>query len=39
MLHAKIATKQAKFTLAQLHAELAGKILDNKAEAGSSPRP
>src|SRR5262245_15408495 len=32
MPHAKIATKQAKFTLEQLHAELGGKILDNKAE-------
>lgn len=32
MPHARIATKQAKFTLEQLHAELAGKILDNKAE-------
>jgi hypothetical protein len=32
MPHAKIATKQAKFTLEQLHAELAGKILDNKKE-------
>jgi hypothetical protein len=27
------ATKQAKFTLEQLHAELGGKILDNKAQA------
>ena len=33
MPHAKIATHQAKFTLEQLHAKLAGKILDNKAEA------
>ena|ERR1700690_2519412 len=33
MPYAKIATKQAKFTLEQLHAELAGKILDNKREA------
>ena len=32
MPHAKIATTQAKFTLEQLHAELAGKILDNKAQ-------
>lgn len=32
MPHAKIATKQAKFTLEQLHAELAGKILDNRTE-------
>lgn len=29
---AKIATKQAKLTLLQLHAELGGKIKDNKAE-------
>jgi hypothetical protein len=33
MPHAKIATHQAIFTLEQLHAELGGKILDNKAEA------
>lgn len=33
MPHAKIKTKQATFTLTQLHAELAGKLLDNKAEA------
>lgn len=33
MPHAKIATKQAKFTLEQLHAELAGKIIDNRKEA------
>ena len=33
MPRAEIATKQAKFTLEQLHAELGGKILDNKAEA------
>jgi len=33
MPHAKIATIQAKYTLEQLHAELGGKILDNKAEA------
>lgn len=33
MPHAKIATKQATYTLEQLHAELAGKILDNKREA------
>jgi hypothetical protein len=33
MPRAKIATKQAKFTLEQLHAELGGKILDNKREA------
>jgi hypothetical protein len=29
MPHARIATKQAKFALEQLHAELGGKILDN----------
>lgn len=33
MPHAEIATKQATLTLEQLHAELAGKIADNKAEA------
>jgi hypothetical protein len=33
MPRAEIATKQAKFTLEQLHAELGGKILDNKKEA------
>jgi len=33
MPRAKIATHQAKFTLEQLHAELVGKILDNKAQA------
>lgn len=33
MPRAQIATTQAKFTLEQLHAELGGKILDNKAEA------
>ena len=33
MPHARIATKQAKFALEQLHAELAGKILDNRAQA------
>ena len=32
-MRAHIQTKQAKFTLDRLHAELAGKILDNKAEA------
>lgn len=31
--YAKIATKQATYTLEQLHAELAGKILENKKEA------
>jgi hypothetical protein len=33
MPHAKIAITQAKYTLEQLHSELAGKILDNKREA------
>lgn len=33
MPHAKILTTQATHTLEQLHAELGGKILDNKAEA------
>jgi hypothetical protein len=33
MPRAEIATKQAKYTLEQLHAELAGKIIDNKEEA------
>jgi hypothetical protein len=33
LFRAEIATKQAKFTLEQLHAELGGKILDNKKEA------
>jgi thymidine phosphorylase len=33
MPHAQIKTKQAKLTLLQLHAELAGKVLDNKKEA------
>jgi hypothetical protein len=33
MARAEIATTQAKFTLEQLHADLGGKILDNKAEA------
>lgn len=33
MPRAQIATHQAKYTLEQLHAELAGKILDNKDEA------
>lgn len=33
MPRAQIATQQATFTLEQLHAELAGKILDNKVEA------
>ena len=31
MPRAEIATKQAKFTLIQLHKELAGKALENKA--------
>jgi hypothetical protein len=33
MPHAKIFTKQATFTLERLHAELAGKVLENKKEA------
>lgn len=33
MPRAEIATKQAKFTLEKLHAEIAGKIQQNKAEA------
>jgi hypothetical protein len=33
MPRAQIATRQAKYTLEKLHAELGGKILDNKAEA------
>jgi thymidine phosphorylase len=33
MPYAKIKTMQAKHTLDQLHAELAGKILDNKKDA------
>ncbi len=33
MPHAKIATKQATLTLEQLHAELGGRIIDNKADA------
>jgi hypothetical protein len=33
MPRAEIATKQAKFTLEQLHAELSGKAQANKAEA------
>jgi hypothetical protein len=33
MPRAQIATTQAKYTLEQLHAELGGKILDNKKEA------
>jgi hypothetical protein len=33
MPHAKIFTKQATFTLEQLHAELAGKVLENRKEA------
>jgi hypothetical protein len=33
MRRAKILTTQATHTLEQLHAELGGKILDNKAEA------
>jgi hypothetical protein len=33
MPHAKIKTHQAKATLDQLHAELAGKIIDNEKQA------
>jgi hypothetical protein len=33
MPRVQIATTQAKYTLEQLHAELGGKILDNKKEA------
>lgn len=33
MPYAQIAAKQAKYTLEKLHAELAGKIHDNKREA------
>jgi hypothetical protein len=33
MPYAKIAAKQAKYTLEKLHAELGGKIADNKREA------
>jgi hypothetical protein len=33
MPYAKIKTTQATLTLVQLHAELGGKILDNKREA------
>ena len=33
MPRAEIASKQAIFTLSQLHAELAGKLLDNKRAA------
>src|ERR1700687_4724173 len=33
MPRAEIASKQALFTLAKLHSELAGKLLQNKAEA------
>lgn len=32
-MKAEIATKQARFTLERLHAELGGKILDNRKEA------
>jgi hypothetical protein len=31
--HAAILTKQAMFTLAKLHSELAGKVIENKKEA------
>jgi hypothetical protein len=33
MPHAEIKSKQAVFTLSQLHAELAGKLIDNKRAA------
>jgi len=33
MPRAEIATKQAKYALEKLHAELGGKIIDNKKEA------
>src|SRR5215208_6030452 len=33
MPRAAIASKQAKFTLLKLHAELGGKIIDNRKEA------
>lgn len=33
MPHAEIKSKQAVFTLSQLHAELAGKLMDNKRVA------
>jgi hypothetical protein len=33
MPHAEINSKQAVFTLSQLHAELAGKLMDNKRAA------
>jgi hypothetical protein len=33
MPRAEIASKHAMHTLGQLHAELAGKLLDNKKEA------
>jgi hypothetical protein len=32
-MKAEIATKQAKFALLRLHAELGGKIIDNRKEA------
>ena len=32
-MKAEIATHQAKFTLERLHAELGGKILENKKQA------
>ncbi len=32
-MKAEICTKQARFTLERLHAELGGKIIDNKKEA------
>jgi hypothetical protein len=33
MPRAEIASKQALFTLAKPHSELAGKLLDNRAQA------
>jgi hypothetical protein len=39
MPRAQIATHQAKYTLEQLHAELAGKILDNKTKLTASAPP
>ena len=37
MPRAETLTKQAMFTLAKLHSELAGKTIENKKEAGGSP--
>jgi hypothetical protein len=33
MPRAEIASKQALFTLAKLHSEVAGKLIDSKAES------